>query len=309
MDARTDLFSFGLVLYEMATGQQAFSGDTVTVIRDAVLNLLPLPARQVFPDIPVGLETVIGKSLEKNRDLRYQSAHEMRVDLMGLSGVPLEAQTRSRRALTWVAAGLVFFILALVAFDAGGIRRRFFARAPSGESTAPFKTRTWVAVLGFRNLSGKQDQAWISTALSEMLSSDLSAGQQLRVIPGEDVARMKLDLNLPAADDYSRDTLRTIRNHLGSDIVVLGSYLAMGKDAGGRVRIDLQLQDARQGETIGVIQSDGTEAELAELVSRGGDGLRQKLGVAHATAEDGGRGYQHPFRRILRRLPVRRRSG
>lgn len=286
LDARTDLFSFGLVLYEMATGQQAFSGDTVTVIRDAVLNLLPLPARQVFPDVPVGLETVIGKSLEKNRDLRYQSAHEMRVDLMGLSGVPLEAQTRSRRALTWVAAGLVFFILVLVAFDAGGIRRRFFARAPSGESTAPFKTRTSVAVLGFRNLSGKQDQAWISTALSEMLSSDLSAGQQLRVIPSEDVARMKLDLNLPAADNYSRDTLRTIRNHLGSDIVVLGSYLAMGKDAGGRVRIDLQLQDARQGETIGVIQSDGTEAELAELVSRGGDGLRQKLGVAHATAED-----------------------
>ena len=286
LDARTDLFSFGLVLYEMATGRQAFSGDTVTLIRDAVMNLPPVPARQVCPDIPVGLERIIGKSLEKNRELRYQSAQEMQADLMGLRVAPPEVQSRPQRTLAWAAACLVFFVLALVVFDSSGIRQRFFYRPASGESAPAFKTRTSVAVLGFRNLSGRQDQDWISTALSEMLSSDLSAGQQLRVIPGEDVARMKLDLNLPAADNYSGDTLRLIRNHLGSDIVVLGSYLALGKDAGGKVRIDLQLQDARQGETIGVIRSDGTEAELAELVSRGGAGLRQRLGVADVTADD-----------------------
>jgi tetratricopeptide (TPR) repeat protein/TolB-like protein len=286
LDARTDLFSFGLVLYEMATGQQAFSGDTVSVICDAVLGLPPVPARQVSSDIPKGLERIIGKSLEKDRDLRYQSAQEMRADLMGLSVIAPRIKTRPQRTLTWVAASIGFFILGLVAFDARGIWRRIFERVPAAESSTAFKTRTSVAVLGFRNLSGKQDQAWISTALSEMLSSDLSAGQQLRVIPGEDVARMKLDLNLPAADNYNGDTLRLIRSHLGSDIVVLGSYLAMGKDAGGKVRIDLQLQDAREGETIGVIRSDGTEAELAELVSRGGAGLRQKLGVGDVTADN-----------------------
>ena len=286
LDARTDLFSFGLVLYEMATGQQAFSGDTVSVIRDAVLNLPPVPARQVSSAIPEGLERIIGKSLEKDKDLRYQSAQQMRADLVGLSVVAPRIKTRPRRTLTWVAASLVFFILGLVAFDARGIWRRFFERVPAAESGTAFKTRTSVAVLGFRNLSGKQDQAWISTALSEMLSSDLSAGQQLRIIPGEDVARMQLDLNLPAADNYSGDTLRLIRSHLGSDVVVLGSYLAMGKDAGGKVRIDLQLQDAREGETIGVIRTDGTEAELAELVSRGGAGLRQRLGVGDVPADN-----------------------
>ena len=74
VDARTDLFSFGLVLYEMATGQRAFSGDTATVIRDAVANLPAVPARQVVPDLPAELEKIIDKLLEKDPGLRYQSA-------------------------------------------------------------------------------------------------------------------------------------------------------------------------------------------------------------------------------------------
>jgi serine/threonine protein kinase/tetratricopeptide (TPR) repeat protein len=286
LDSRTDLFSFGLVLYEMATGKQAFSGDTVRVIRDAVLNLPPVPPRQACGDIPLGLEKIITRALEKDREARYQSGQEMRADLLGLSAAPSQVKPHPRRLMTWGAAGVLFLLLALAAFNAGGIRRMFFERGSPEKSTTGFKTRPSIAVLGFRNLSGRQDQAWISTALSEMLSSDLSAGQQLRVIPSEDVSRMKIDLQLPAADNYGRDTLRQIRNYVGSDIVVLGSYLAMGKDADGRVRIDLQLQDARAGETIGVVQADGTEAGLAELVSQGGAALRQKLGVANISPDD-----------------------
>jgi len=285
LDVRSDLFSFGLVLYEMATGRRAFAGDTATNIRNAVLALPPVPARQVCPDIPVTLEKIITKSLEKDRNSRYQSARDIRADLIDLSVGQVEARKLSRRTLTWAIAGLVLFSLALV-FEASGIRRRFLDRASSNQSTPGFRARTSVAVLGFRNLSGRADQDWISTALSEMLSSDLSAGQQLRVLPAEDVARMKLDLNLPAADNYGRDTLGRIRDYLGSDIVVLGSYLATGQDSGGKVRIDLQLQDTRQGETIGVIQQDGTQASLAELVSQGGAGLRQKLGIANVSAGD-----------------------
>jgi eukaryotic-like serine/threonine-protein kinase len=286
LDSRTDLFSFGLVLYEMATGKQAFSGDTVKVIRNAVLNLPPVPPRQACGDIPAGLERIITKSLEKEREARYQSAQEIRADLDGLSAGPAPPQTHLRLAIAWVAAGLAFLLLVLAAFNAGWIRRKFFARSELEKSAAGFRTRPSIAVLGFRNLSGKQEQAWISTALSEMLSSDLSAGQQLRVIPSEDVSRMKIDLQLPAADNYGRDTLRQIRNYLGSDVVVLGSYLAMGKDADGRVRIDLQLQDAREGETIVVVQTDGTEAGLADLVSQGGATLRRKLGVANISSDD-----------------------
>src|ERR1700757_5427277 len=117
-----------------------------------------------------------------------------------------------------------------------------------------------------------------------MLAAEMGAGLQLRVIASEDVARMKADLSLPAADSYSRQTLTKIRNQLNSDIIVLGSYLATGKDAGAKIRIDLQLQDARGGETIAVVSRDGIESDLAELVSESGASLRQKLGIAEVSA-------------------------
>jgi len=84
VDARTDLFSFGLVLYEMATGQQAFSGETTVVLRDAILNRTPAPASDLNPELPLKLVEIIDRALQKNRDERYQTASEMRRDLKAI---------------------------------------------------------------------------------------------------------------------------------------------------------------------------------------------------------------------------------
>jgi serine/threonine protein kinase/tetratricopeptide (TPR) repeat protein len=283
LDARTDLFSFGVVLYEMVTGQRAFPGNAPTVIRDAVLHLRALPARQLRPHLPIELEKILEKALEKDRTRRYGSAREMRVDLEKMRSMlnPLISQWLQRCA--WIAAGVAVVALALWMAGSTGV---VFRKPNQIESSSAVKARRSVAVLGFSNLSGKADEAWISTALSEMLGAELGAGQQLRVVPGESVARMKLDLSLSAADSYGEDTLNKIRSHLSADLVVVGSYLAAGKDSGGRVHLDLQLQDAKQGETVAVISQDGTEAELADLVSRGGTGLRQKLGLDAVSASD-----------------------
>lgn len=285
LDPRTDLFSFGLVLYEMATGQRAFSGDTATGIREAVLQQPVASPRQLNSDLPWELEGIINRCLEKDPRARYQSAADVRSDLaaLGLSAeLPL---SRPSRWAMWAGAGAVLVLLALVGGNVGGMRDLAFHRAASVAPPQVQRVRPSVAVLGFKNLSGKEDQAWISTALCEMLDAELASGQELRLIAGENVARMKVDLDLPAADSYGADTLRKIHKQLSSDMVVLGSYLAVGPSAGGKVRVNLQLQDAQSGETIAAISEDGTEADLADLVSRSGDRVRKVLRIGSVSPD------------------------
>ena len=131
-------------------------------------------------------------------------------------------------------------------------------------------------MLGFKNLSAKPEQDWLSTALSEMLTTELSQGDQLRTIPGESVAQMKLSLSLPDADSYGRETLNRIRQNLGSDDIVLGSYLPLGD---GQLRLDLRLQDAVAGETLVSVSEKGEGSEIDQLVSKAGAELRAKLGI------------------------------
>jgi eukaryotic-like serine/threonine-protein kinase len=139
--------------------------------------------------------------------------------------------------------------------------------------------RRSIAVLGFRNLSGRPEEGWISTALAEMLSTELEAGEKLRLVSGEDVARTKLDLPLADADSLSRETLARLHKDLDSDLIVLGSYTALSEKSGTRIRLDLHLQDTVAGETIADVAVVGGEADLFDMVSQAGSRLREKLGV------------------------------
>lgn len=107
LDARSDLFSFGLVLYEMATGQRAFEGDTAPLIHAAIIHQTPAPLRQLNPELPAKLEIIINKALEKNREARYQSAAEMRADLEKLIQSTRERSVFSGRIATAVVALLI----------------------------------------------------------------------------------------------------------------------------------------------------------------------------------------------------------
>ena len=136
LDARTDLFSFGVVLYEMSTGVPAFRGETSSVIVDAILNRQPVSALRLNPDLPPELEAIIGKALEKDRKLRYQSAAEMRADLQRLHrGFETDRLMRSRTSASGTAplasisrgkwAGL------LLLAPASGWSRRILLEKPS----------------------------------------------------------------------------------------------------------------------------------------------------------------------------------
>ena len=130
VDTRSDLFSFGLVLYEMATGQRAFSGDTAHGIREDILKQKSAPAREVNPEVPASLEKIINKAVEKDREARYQTAAEMRADLSNL----IQKKEPKLGARKWaMAAGVVVLLIALFWFGR--------ARQPSGQSFPELKLR------------------------------------------------------------------------------------------------------------------------------------------------------------------------
>jgi tetratricopeptide (TPR) repeat protein/TolB-like protein len=153
--------------------------------------------------------------------------------------------------------------------------------APSKATSpvAPLKSRKSVAVLSFKNNSGNPNAEWLSTALSEMLTTELAATEKLRTISGENVARMRTDLALPIASSFAADTLTRIRTNIGSDYVVLGSYVIVGEKPKSQIRLDVVVQDALTGTQMAPVTSIGREAELLDLVSRTGKELREKLGA------------------------------
>jgi len=327
LDTRTDLFSFGAVLYEVSTGALPFHGNSSAEICEAIMNRAPVVPVRLNPVLPAELERIINHALEKDRELRYQHASELRAELqrlkrdtesgpvaVGNSGSVQVAQERGSQPVARqlarasgsspvLAAGskkpwkiLVPAAAILSAAAVVGIlyyhwhSARQSTQSDSGSAASsvsgPSKPRRSVAVLGFKNLAGKPDEAWLSTALSEMLTTELAAGEKLRTIPGEDIAHTKKDLSIPDADSLGWETLVKLRKNLGSDYVVLGSYLDLGKEGGGQIRLDLRLQDAGAGETIATLSKTGTEEQLLSLISNIGEQLRGKLGIAQITQND-----------------------
>jgi tetratricopeptide (TPR) repeat protein/TolB-like protein len=157
---------------------------------------------------------------------------------------------------------------------------------PTGQPATA--ARRSVAVLGFKNLSGRPENAWLSTALAEMLTAELGAGAKLRTVPGENVSRLKADLQLPEAESLGADTLARIRAHAGADVVLLGSYLSLGEGSAKRLRIDLRVQDTVAGETVASVTETGTEGDVFDLVSRVGEQLRQSLGTGNLSPSEAG---------------------
>jgi DNA-binding winged helix-turn-helix (wHTH) protein/TolB-like protein len=201
-----------------------------------------------------------------------------RFSLSSLTGHTREKRTRLYGILA-AAAAAVLSVFVYV---------RLHQPIVLGGSSALVNPRASVAVLGFTNLSGDPREAWLSTAFSDWLTTELTAGEQVRAIPAENIARMKLELPLPEVASLGRESLIRIRKNLGTDYVVTGSYALLGDKTEGPLRLDLRLQDTRSGETVGAISEAGTSERLLDLVSKAGESCdsRRGRGSGHGTSSE-----------------------
>ena len=281
-----DIYALGLIIYEMVTGVHAFAADSPLASAAKRLSDPPVSPRRFAPELSNVWEQTIIRCLQRNPNARYSSAMEVAKALSEktqepLNALPVPVSSRYGRRLARIA-----LISALLLAVLGTIYQ-FRGWPGKGHATTSVHAamRPTIAVLGFKNLSGKTDVAWISPALSQMLGTELAAGENLRVIPSEQVTHGKIDLALTDEDSLGRDSLTRVRNNMGSDFVVLGSFL----DMGGQIRIDLSLQNAVAGETIAQISDHDTEQNLSELATRAGASLRHRLGVADPSPDDAAR--------------------
>ena len=232
LDARTDLFSFGVVLYEVATGKIPFHGNTSAVIFNAILSKAPTPPTRLNPELPPKLEEIINKALEKDRKLRCQSAAELRADLSRLKrdadsghsvvSVPTaETPSRSRwrgRLVVAIAAVLVVAVLA----GAGW----YYKSAGRGGETIDS-----VAVLPFVNAGGDPNAEYLSDGITESLINSLSQLPHLKVMSRDSAFMYK-----------GKDTdAGTVGRQLGVRAVLKGHVMQRGDD----LEISAELVDAR----------------------------------------------------------------
>ena len=237
LDARTDLFSFGAVLYEMGTGVPAFRGETSSAIVDAILHREPVPALRLNPDLPPEFEAIISKALEKDRKLRYQSAAEMRADLQRLHrGFATDRlmQSRTRPSETRPPAsssrvklaGLLLLLLILA--GVGGYFWRSRAQAHIGGVN-----EASIAVLPFTDMSPGKDQEYFSDGLAEELTNELAKVPGLKVTGRSSAFQFK----------GKNEDLRAVGQKLNVANILEGSV----RQNGSRVRITAELTKVNDG--------------------------------------------------------------
>lgn len=277
---RSDIYAFGIVLYEMVSGVLPFRALTPMAAALKRVNERPEDLRRHLPDVSIPWHDTIHRCLALEPEKRFANARDVAA---ALTATP---SWTSLPAVRWTAT-----ILAMAAIVTASLTYvRFLKRTTAVSTTvsspkaAPVThTRPSVALFGFNNVLQAPQFAYISTALAQGLGSELAMNEQLRIVSGEEVARIKQELALTAVDTLAPDTLRKVRESLGSDYIVLGSYLAQGTPGKGLLRVDFRVQDTRSGETVQAWRQEGTEADLLNLIAESGASARQRLGLGEPT--------------------------
>ncbi|MDA8019210.1 MAG: protein kinase [Thermoanaerobaculia bacterium] len=345
--AKADIYSLGIVIYEMVTGCLPFEAESPLTTAVQRLRQAPPPPHVHVPDLPAWWERAILRCLERRPDDRFPDVmavaqalhkptrstlvHSPQGDRRTGSGGSTSAQDHSRATSVGTAQArpssgspvgsstasptadgtgddtsnnltdgtlhggfvmgtekgrigplgrkLSWFLVAL-ALLAGGLGGFLWLSAGKERDPSRIKLRRSVAVVGFENASGRAEADWLSVALGEMVTQELSKSATLRIVDGMQAHLARKQARLGPLDQLKGEELTRLHNLLGSDLVVSGSFISqVGDRSNGRLQFEVKLQDTGEGTTVVAINEEGDAARLQTVIRRVGEGLRDALGV------------------------------
>jgi non-specific serine/threonine protein kinase len=273
VDHRSDIFSLGVVTYEMVTAQLPFSGESATEVIDRILHQEPPAIARFNYSVPPELERIVRKTLEKDPGFRYQAARELYIDLRNLQR-DLNSTNRTATVSAYpTERGAEHHATALLTDS----------RSATGDPLVPPATKleNAVAVMTFSNITGEAADEWIGSGIAETVTSDLKKVRGLSVIGRERTFEVLKDLQTGALNDFDESVAIDIGRRLAASWILGGGYQRIGE----MIRITARVIDVNTGEVIRTVKIDGKISEIFALQDKIVYELSQGLNLELGTSE------------------------